>query len=58
MSGFLCALSLVLQYLAVPNDYVFVEDTVSVGFVNHASGHRPPSEALDKGYDFMTGILF
>lgn len=58
MSGFLCALSLVLQYLAVPDDCVFMEDAGKLGFVNHASGHRPPSEALDKGYDFMTGILF
>jgi hypothetical protein len=22
-------------------------------FINHATGHRPPMEVLDKGYDFL-----
>ena len=22
-------------------------------FINHASGHRPPTWALDRGYDFL-----
>ncbi len=28
-----------------------------LGFLNHASGHRPPSYALDTGYDFLERFL-
>ena len=28
-----------------------------LGFLNHATGHRPPAYALEKGYDFLEKYL-
>ena len=31
----------------------YTENDPRLGFINHATGHRPTAEALDAGYDFL-----
>ena len=35
--------------------YAGYEDRLAI--INHASGHRPPMDALEKGYDFLDRYL-